>query len=615
MKVGRITRKKKKSNNLLFLVAVGCSIVLVICIILAVTSSGNNSVNEIVSFQLRGSETMSLYVGEGYREPGYIASGSVSGDLNNYVTVDGKVNTGSEGTYDVEYKLSYNGAVLYKTRTINVIKKPNNHSSITQDSISGGSSSGSGDSSVSADTSERIKIKMIGYSNIYLLKGTTYTDEGCKAVTNGGVDVSDKIVTTGNVDVNTPGNYKISYTITDSLGSSATIERNVEVLDMYVSSTISEKSATNKSVVLKINSVVDKFSHIILPDGKKVNDSNIEYVISKNGTYAFKVYNTYGLMRQYNYNISNIDKEAPNGSCSGYTTGRKSYITINSKDNTGVLKYVINGIGYSSNNITLNSVVNNPQITIYDMVGNTKTITCSLENRYSYVSSDPSFKLSYKYVNDGNNIPYALFSPSSASGNQDGTPVVLWLHGSGEVGKGESAFKSSGLLKVLNEWKLDGINAYVVCPQLTGKYSGSWNNTKSWNAVNKLLDQLGKELNFDTSKISVVGHSLGGIGAQYFGYHGRDKFSAMVVLSGYGTGLDLSQLKNMPTLGFVGTTGAGEDSASYNYMVGTFKKYFGEENTIVINASHGGLPKKAFTDDSNKDNKSDLFEWMLAQEK
>ena len=214
-----------------------------------------------------------------------------------------------------------------------------------------------------------------------------------------------------------------------------------------------------------------------------------------------------------------------------------------------------------------------------------------------------------------NNIPYALFSPSSASGNQDGTPVVLWLHGSGEVGKGESAFKNSGLLKVLNEWKLDGINAYVVCPQLTGKYSGSWNNTKSWNAVNKLLDQLGKELNFDTSKISVVGHSLGGIGAQYFGYHGRDKFSAMVVLSGYATGLDLSQLKNMPTLGFVGTTGAGEDSSSYNYMVGTFKKHFGEENTIVINTSHGGLPKKAFTDDSNKDNKSDLFEWMLAQEK
>ena len=614
MKMGRI-RRKKKSDNLLFLVGIVCSIILVICIIVAISSSGNNSVNEIVSFQLKGSETMTLYVGEGYREPGFIATGSVSGDLNNYVTVDGKVNTGSEGAYEVDYKLSYNGAVLYKSRKINVIRKPISQNSITQDSISGGDSSGNGNTNVSADTNERIKIKMIGYPQIYLLKGTAYNDEGCKAVTNGGVDVSDKIIVSGNVDVNSPGIYKISYTITDSLGSSATIERSVEVLDMYVTSSVSEKSSTNKSVVLKINSVVDKFSHIILPEGKKVTDKNIEYVISKNGTYAFKVYNTYGLMRQYNYNISNIDKEAPSGSCSGYTTGRKSYITVNAKDNLGVLKYVINGIGYSSNNITLNSVVNNPQITIYDMVGNTKTISCSLENRYSYVSSDPSIKLSYKYVNDGNNIPYALFSPSSANENKDGTPVILWLHGSGEVGKGESAFKNSGLLKTLVDWNLDGINAYVVCPQLTGKYSGTWSNTKSWDAVNKLLDQLGKELNFDTSKISVVGHSLGGIGAQYFGYHGRDKFSAMVVLSGYATGLDLSQLKNMPTLGFVGTIGAGEDSSSYNYMVGTFKKNFGEENTIVINTSHGALPKKAFTDDSNKDNKSDLFEWMLAQER
>ncbi len=613
MKIG----KKKKSNNLLFFIGVGCSIILVICIIVAISSSGNNYVNEVVSFQLRGSETMSLYVGEGYREPGFIATGSVSGDLNNYVTVDGKVNTNNEGTYDIDYKLSYNGAVLFKTRTINVIRKPivSNQNSITQDSVSGGSSSGSGNSNVSADTSERIKIKMKGYPQVYLLKGTPYNDEGCSAVTNSGVDVSDKIVASGSVDSNKVGTYKISYTITDSLGSSATIERSVEVLDMYVTSSVSEKSATNKSVVLKLNSVVDKFSHIILPDGKKATTNNIEYVISQNGTYAFKVYNTYGLMRQYNYTISNIDKSAPDGSCSGYTTGRKSYITINSKDNLGISKYVINGIGYTSNKITLNSVVNNPQITIYDMVGNTKTITCSLENRYSYVSSDPSFKMSYKYVNDGSTIPYALYSPSSASGNQDGTPVVLWLHGSGEVSSGESAFKNSGLLKTLNNWSLDGVNAYVVCPHLTGKYAGGWNNEKSWNAVNALLDKLNKELNFDSTKISVVGHSLGGIGSQYFGYHGRDKFSAMVVLSGYGTGLDLSKLKSMPTLGYVGTIGAGEDSSSYNYMVGTFKKNFGEENTIVINTSHGALPGKAFTADSNNDHKSDLFEWMLSQER
>ena len=177
MKVGRITRKKKKSNNLLFLVAVGCSIVLVICIILAVTSSGNNSVNEIVSFQLRGSETMSLYVGEGYREPGYIASGSVSGDLNSYVTTDGEVNTGSVGSYDINYKLSYNGAVLYKTRTVVVNSKPIDSQNVVQNGVSDNKNTSNGSTisdKVTTSGVDRIKLTLNGYSEVYLLNGTEF---------------------------------------------------------------------------------------------------------------------------------------------------------------------------------------------------------------------------------------------------------------------------------------------------------------------------------------------------------------------------------------------------------------------------------------------------------
>ena len=607
-------KKKSKNNNFLYLIGGIALVVLIICIVSAFMSPSVE--NEVVSFQLRGSEIMELYVGETYTEPGFIAEGMVTGDLNDYVTVDGSVNTDSQGTYDLSYTLSYNGAVLMKNRTVKVISRPVviddnvtlNSENVTDSKV--GNDTGSVSNSV-----DRITIKLNGYANVYLLNGTEYEEKGVVAITDSGIDVSDKVVTTGSVDVNTPGLYEITYTITDESGSSASVKRTIEVLNMIMHSAVSETSSTNKSVILKLNTNTDKFSYMVLPDGSKVTSTSYEYTIGSNGKYEFQVYNTYGLMRKYTYTISNIDKTAPSGSCSGYTKGNKSYITVSANDNLGVAKYVINGISYKSNSITLNKAVSNPSITIYDMVGNTKTISCELENRYTYVSSDSSIKMTYQYVNDGSTMPYGLFTPSSVSSNQDGTPLIVWLHGSGELGVSASTFKGAGLPAVLNNWNLDGVNAYVICPHLTGSYYSNWNTEKSLNNLNNLINKFIKEYDIDTSRIVITGHSMGGRGAQYMAYHGTSRYSAMVVLSGYYTGLDLSKLSSMPTRGYVGTTAAGEDSASYSYMVGTFKNAFGSDNVYVINTSHGALPKAAFTADSNSDNKSDLFEWMLLQTK
>lgn len=611
-------KKKKSANNLLYLVGIGAAIVLIVCFILIFTDTTSTN-DEVISLQLNGSETIELYVGENYNEPGFNARGSLSGNLDNYVEVVGDVND-SEGSYDITYKLSYKGAVLMKTRNIKVVKRPNVNSGefiSSSDNISNDKNIASSDSKNSSDETgktDRISIKLNGYENVYLLNGTDYNEKGVKAITNSGIDVSNRVVIKGNVDVNKPGIYEIIYTITDDYGSSASVKRKVEVLNMKMYSSVSETAATNKSVILKVNTETDKFSYMLLPNGSKVTSTSYEYTISNNGTYNFEVYNTYGLMRRYTYVISNIDKEAPSGSCSGYTQGKKSYITIKANDNLGVSKYVINGISYKSNSITLSQIISKPNITIYDMVGNTKTISCTLENRYSYVSSDPGIKMSYQYINDGSTIPYGLFTPSSVNDNQ-GTPLIIWLHGSGELNASSSSFKNAGLPAVLNNWKLDGVNAYVLCPHLTGKYYSNWNTEKSLNNLNALIDKFIKEKDIDTSKIVITGHSMGGRGAQYMAYHGLERYSAMVVLSGYYTGLDLSKIKKVPTLGYVGTTGAGEDSSSYSYMVGTFKNTFGIDKVIVINTSHGALPRAAFTADSNGDNKSDLFEWMLKQEK
>lgn len=565
---------------------------------------------ETVSFQLKGSDTIQLYVDESYKEPGFIAEGSVSGKLNDYVSIKKDIKN-YPGVYEVIYNLDFNGAKIQKVRKVKVVSKP-----IVSEGVNGGSEESGNDvtgenDGLKVDKTDRIKIKLKGYSHVYLLKGMTYHDEGVLAVTDSGKDVTDKVIKGGSVDTGKVGSYTLTYKVTDSSGKSASVKRVVDVLDMSLTASVSTNQNTNQSVILKVTATADNFKHMIMPDGVKNKDYIGEYIVTKNGKYSFEVVNDYGLSTTYTYSITNIDKVAPEGSCSGYTTGKKSFITVSASDNLGISKYMIGNNSYTNSSIELNEVIPKPSITIYDVVGNTKTISCDLENRYTYVPSDPSIKYSYKYVNDGTLMRYGLFTPNSVSQNEE-TPLLVWLHGSGEVGCSESTFLNAGLPKVLNNWNLDGFNAYIICPHLAGGYGGSWSNATTLGHLNNLLDHFIKENKIDREKVMLSGHSLGGLGSMYVAYHSPNRYSALAVMSGYHPGVDIGGIK-IPTVGYVGTPGAGEDSSSYNFTVGTFKKRFGEENTFVRSTSHGAVPRVAFTEDSNKDNKSDLMEWMLSQ--
>ena len=87
-----------------------------------------------------------------------------------------------------------------------------------------------------------------------------------------------------------------------------------------------------------------------------------------------------------------------------------------------------------------------------------------------FVSSDASITFSYEYVSDGDVMPYGLFTPSTAELNEK-TPLIVWLHGSGECGLSKDTFSNRGLPRVLNNWELNGFNAYVLCPQLADDFN------------------------------------------------------------------------------------------------------------------------------------------------
>lgn len=218
--------------------------------------------------------------------------------------------------------------------------------------------------------------------------------------------------------------------------------------------------------------------------------------------------------------------------------------------------------------------------------------------------------LESEYIADGNNMPYVLYTPSTLD-EEKKTPLIVWLHGSGEVGVDSHTFMRRGLPEALSTWELEGFNAYIMCPHLAGKWNvGRWNAPAAKDNLKALIDEFIQEHKIDTENVLIVGHSLGGQGVLYMAHELTGYFSKGVVLSGYTPGVEISEIE-IPMLGFVGTTGSGEDGASVSYMKNYFAKAFGEENLFQINTSHGMVPEMTFNIDSDGNNRSDVIEWFL----
>lgn len=115
---------------------------------------------------------------------------------------------------------------------------------------------------------------------------------------------------------------------------------------------------------------------------------------------------------------------------------------------------------------------------------------------------------------------YILYIPSGIA-----LPLIVVLHGSGEVGTSLSKLKKREPYLGLKKGIVSP-NAIVLMPQLK---SGSWG--KSAGALKKLIDHVAKEHHCDQNRISITGHSLGGAGVIDMLIKYPDYFSAAASLS------------------------------------------------------------------------------------
>ncbi len=150
----------------------------------------------------------------------------------------------------------------------------------------------------------------------------------------------------------------------------------------------------------------------------------------------------------------------------------------------------------------------------------------------------------------GVTLPYYLFVPA-AYDSQASYPLVLCLHGSGEVGDNPSAVKTNSMAVV---WARDSNQTRWPCiilvPQCPA--GGWWTNSNILLTVNNILDSLLVEFSIHKNRLYITGLSMGGYGTWEFIARFPDKFAAAVPMSGGGDPSKALLIKHIPLWNFHG---------------------------------------------------------------
>jgi predicted esterase len=187
-------------------------------------------------------------------------------------------------------------------------------------------------------------------------------------------------------------------------------------------------------------------------------------------------------------------------------------------------------------------------------------------------------------------------------------PLIIWLHGAGEVGTNiNNLVKSSafpGLIKNGADY-----SAIIIAPQYKGGSNAKYNGKSYLPFIKEeLIPYLMANYNIDTDRISVVGHSMGANNTAEIGYLYPNYFSCLVpvALCNYSNSW-INNLKKENIKVFYGTDDSGCAGDSKNF-VNAINKAGGNAAVIVIPKGGHVITNQVFI--NNK-----AIEWMIKQVK
>lgn len=127
-------------------------------------------------------------------------------------------------------------------------------------------------------------------------------------------------------------------------------------------------------------------------------------------------------------------------------------------------------------------------------------------------------------------LPYRFLLPVNYAPHEQKYPLVLYLHGSGERGDDTTSHLKNGV-QTLAKWPV-----IAVAPQCAkdDTWGGSWYGGESatQKKVISLVRELTKRRSVDADRVSLIGYSMGAIGAWDILLRARELFAAAVPIAG-----------------------------------------------------------------------------------
>lgn len=220
-----------------------------------------------------------------------------------------------------------------------------------------------------------------------------------------------------------------------------------------------------------------------------------------------------------------------------------------------------------------------------------------------------------------NAMPFAEYIPERAVSSGNSLPLIIFLHGYGYTryqSDGTTCLPASCLLgsvhvNIIKKWNTTGLKnipAIMMAPHLE---EPDWGNSQSVNTIKAMISYAKDKYNINTNKVVLMGHSHGGYGVPRVFDKAKDKFSALVIMSGTEKNTlnridDLDALKRIPLKGYSENTSVGDKVKDFFNGIGRIN-----DLTIYKNTSHNETAKKALIEDKNNDKVSDLIYWSLSQ--
>ena len=556
--------KKKKFNirNMKikdYLILGGATLFIIIGIIL-ITWSGRES----YFIDLDGEDLIMIYKDSEYVDPGYSARNNKGVDFTDKVVVSDDVNTSVVGDYKVIYTLGDTKVVRY----VSVIEKPIGATSIY----------------------------LSGEVTMYLRVGDEYKEPGYTVIDSIDSNLTDKVIVKNEVDTSKEGIYRITYMVTNSTGVSTQVSRTVIVMGSNISISLDNEKITNGSVGINVYVVDNYFDYMVAPNGEKVSEKKYTYQVNENGEYKFSIYDKLGKSQEKSILVSNIDKEAPNGSCTGLYGNGKTSINIKAVDNTGISKYVVNGRDYSSNNITLDKDYSSVSVVIYDKAGNSKNINCSMKE--DIIKYEPKFELYSISPSNGVKMSYWVNVPEGA---HDKGRLVMFLHGDGAANR---PYAVKEYIPVNFPEKYQGDKYILIAPVAN---EDDWTRSATIRTLKAILDKVADEYKVNKDEIYITGFSRGAIGTWVLANAYPGYFRGAMPVSCCGR-IDGKNFKNMRVLAISGTS--GQEGKYISCM---------QKNVDKILAAGGVADKITYPGYGHGDTYSKMdyqgaFDWLFSKE-